>query len=100
MKQPFTSICKLLLLALAWGSGATAWGQTYTPVALTGFTHDIIANGPGAVSATTTGDIDGAAATGGTGYCLMAQDYVGPAARCPTRPLIRPPRIRRWKPPA
>jgi hypothetical protein len=83
MKQPFTSICKLLLLALAWGPGTTAWGQTYTPVALTGFTHDIIANGPGAVSATTTADIDGAAATGGTGYCLMAQDYVGPTGQVP-----------------
>jgi hypothetical protein len=83
MKKPFTSICKLLLLALAWGSSATAWGQTYTPVALTGFTEDIIANGPGAVSASTTSDIDGAAATGGTGYCLMAQDYVGPTGQVP-----------------
>jgi hypothetical protein len=83
MKQPFTSICKLLLLALAWGSGPAAWGQTYTPVALTGFTEDIIANGAGAVSASTTADIDGAAATGGTGYCLMAQDYVGPNGQAP-----------------
>ena len=80
MKQSFTSILKLLLLAAAWGSGATAWGQTYTPIALTGFTHDVIANGAGAVSASTTADIDGTAATGGTGYCLMAQDYVGPLA--------------------
>nr|GFD58246.1 hypothetical protein [Tanacetum cinerariifolium] len=84
MKKPFTSILKLLLLALAWGPGTTAWGQTtYSPVALTGFTGDIIANGAGAVSATTTVDIDGAAATGGTGYCLMAQDYVGPAGQVP-----------------
>jgi len=84
MKQPFTSLCKLLLLALACGTGSAAWGQaTYTPVALTGFTEDIIANGTGAVSASTTADIDGAAATGGTGYCLMAQSYVGPTGQVP-----------------
>ncbi|RZK25369.1 MAG: hypothetical protein EOO63_16130, partial [Hymenobacter sp.] len=81
MKKSFTRIFTLLL-ALAWGS--TAWGQTtYTPVALTGFTEDIIANGAGAVSASTTADIDGAAATGGSGYCLMAQDYVGPNGQVP-----------------
>jgi hypothetical protein len=84
MKKTFTSLCKLLLLALACGTGPAAWGQaTYTPVALTGFTEDIIANGAGAVSASTTADIDGAAATGGTGYCLMAQDYVGPTGQAP-----------------
>ena len=84
MKKPFTSILKLLLLALAWGPGFTAWGQTYTPVALTGFTEDIIANGAGAVSASTTADIDGSAATNYTGYCLLAQDYVGPTGQVPT----------------
>ncbi|WP_201986714.1 beta strand repeat-containing protein [Hymenobacter rubidus] len=83
MKQPFTAYYRLLLLALALGTGFTSLGQTYTPVALTGFTHDVIANGTGAVSATTTADIDGAAATGGTGYTLMAQDYVGPAGQVP-----------------
>lgn len=84
MKKPFTSLYKLLLLALACGAGPAAWAQTtYAPVALTGFTEDIIANGPGAVSATTTADIDGAAATGGNGYCLMAQDYVGPTGQVP-----------------
>jgi hypothetical protein len=77
MKQPFTNLPRLALLTLAGAMHFASWGQTYTPVAVTGFTHDIIANGPGAVSATTTADIDGAAATGGTGYDLMAQDYVG-----------------------
>jgi hypothetical protein len=87
MKKPFTSILRLLTLALACGAGPAAWAQTtYTPVALTGFTHDIIANGAGAVSASTTADIDGAAATGGTGYCLMAQDYVGPTGQVPNTP--------------
>ncbi|MBO2008875.1 GEVED domain-containing protein [Hymenobacter negativus] len=83
MKKPFTALSKLLLLAVAGAFSLPAWGQTYTPVALTGFTHDIIANGAGAVSTTTTADIDGAAATGGTGYTLMAQDYVGPAGQVP-----------------
>ncbi|MDB5233141.1 MAG: hypothetical protein JWR44_134 [Hymenobacter sp.] len=83
MKKPFTVLSRLVLLALAGGFMLPAQAQTYTPVPLTGFTHDIIANGPGAVSASTTADIDGAAATGGTGYALMAQDYVGPAGQVP-----------------
>ncbi|MDO7853364.1 beta strand repeat-containing protein [Hymenobacter convexus] len=83
MKKPFTSLPRLVLLALASVCTLTARAQTYTPVPLTGFTHDIIANGTGAVSASTTADIDGAAATGGTGYTLMAQDYVGPAGQVP-----------------
>ncbi|MFD2717227.1 beta strand repeat-containing protein [Hymenobacter monticola] len=83
MLKPFTALSRLALLALAGAFAQPSWGQTYTPVALTGFTHDIIANGPGAVSASTTADIDGAAATGGTGYTLMAQDYVGPGGQVP-----------------
>ncbi|RZK16129.1 MAG: hypothetical protein EOO56_20740, partial [Hymenobacter sp.] len=83
MKKTFTRVSKLLLLALACSTSLISWGQTYAPVALTGFTHDIIANGAGAVSTTTTADIDGAAATGGTNYCLMAQDYVGPTGQVP-----------------
>ena len=83
MRQPFTTGLRLLLLALALGTGYTSRGQTYTPVALTGFTQDIIANGPGAVSATTTADIDGGTAAPYTGYCLMAQDYVGPTGQVP-----------------
>ncbi|RZK19829.1 MAG: hypothetical protein EOO56_13540, partial [Hymenobacter sp.] len=83
MKKTFTRVSRLLLLALACGTSFISWGQTYAPVALTGFTHDIIANGAGAVSATTTADIDGSAATGGTNYCLMAQDYVGPLGQVP-----------------
>jgi hypothetical protein len=83
MKKTFTRVSKLLLLALACSTSFASWGQTYAPVALTGFTQDIIANGAGAVSTTTTADIDGMAATGGTGYCLMAQDYVGPNGQVP-----------------
>ncbi|MBF9144175.1 GEVED domain-containing protein [Hymenobacter properus] len=83
MLKPFTSFARLAFLALVGAFALPARGQTYTPVALTGFTHDIIANGTGAVNTTTTADIDGAAATGGTGYTLMAQDYVGPTGQVP-----------------
>jgi hypothetical protein len=83
MLKPFTFLSRLVPLALAGMLALPARAQTYTPVALTGFTHDIIANGTGAVSASTTADIDGAAATGGTGYALMAQDYVGPTGQVP-----------------
>jgi hypothetical protein len=83
MKKTFTIASRLMQLALAGMLTLPAWGQTYTPVALTGFTHDIIANGTGAVSTTTTADIDGSAATGGTGYTLVAQDYVGPTGQVP-----------------
>ncbi|RZK62404.1 MAG: hypothetical protein EOO59_02645, partial [Hymenobacter sp.] len=83
MKKPLTALARLGLLALTLGTGLATRAQTYTPVTLTGFTEDVIANGTGAVSATTTADIDGGAAAPYTGYCLMAQNYVGPAGQVP-----------------
>ncbi|MGI4873981.1 MAG: beta strand repeat-containing protein [Janthinobacterium lividum] len=73
MKQPTTIFRKLLLLALALGTGYTSWGQTYSQVPLTAssFTADVIANGAAALpaSSSTTADADGA------GFYLMSQDY-------------------------
>lgn len=74
MKQPFTAYLKLLLLALALGTGYTSRGQaTYSTVPLTAssFTADVIANGPAASppANSTTADVDGG------GYFFISQDY-------------------------
>ncbi|MGI4865681.1 MAG: GEVED domain-containing protein [Janthinobacterium lividum] len=62
MKQPFTAYLKLLLLALALGTGYTSWGQTYSPITLTAgsYTDDVVANGLSqtAASASTTASVD------------------------------------------
>jgi hypothetical protein len=79
MKKKLTHFLRLALGALSLGAPLAAQAG-YTPIALTGFTADIIANGTGAVNTTTTADIDG----NGTGYCLMAQNYVGPAGQTPS----------------
>ena len=72
MKKPFTGLTRVGLLVLTLGGSLAARSQTYTPVTLTGFTEDVIANGTGAVSASTTADIDGGATAPYAGYCLMA----------------------------
>jgi hypothetical protein len=53
-----------------------ARSQTYTPVALTGYNHDVIAEGTGAVPGLTTYDVDG---SNGTGYTFMSANYVNPS---------------------
>ena len=71
MKKTFTRVSKLLLLALACSTSLVSRGQTYAPVALTGFTQDIIANGTAAQppASSTTADVDG------VGYFFISQDY-------------------------
>jgi hypothetical protein len=86
MKQPFTGYLKSLLLALALGTGYTSWGQTYTPITLTGFNQDVIAEGTGAAPNLTTYDVDG---SNGAGYVFMSANYVNPTGTAPTvtRPI-------------
>ncbi|MGI4873980.1 MAG: beta strand repeat-containing protein [Janthinobacterium lividum] len=77
MKQPLTTFLRLLLLALALGTGYTSWGQTtYTQIALTGFNQDVIAEGTGSALTLTTYDVDGAV---GTGYDFMSANYINPS---------------------
>ncbi|RZK95685.1 MAG: hypothetical protein EOO62_29850, partial [Hymenobacter sp.] len=85
MRQLFTSYLKSAMLTLALGTGYTALGQTYTPVTLTGFNQDVIAEGTGSALNLTTYDVDGS----GTGYAFMSANYVNPSGTSPTvtRPL-------------
>ncbi|MBF9220908.1 beta strand repeat-containing protein [Hymenobacter ruricola] len=80
MKKPFTRYSRLLLLALAGAFARPAAAQTYTPVALTGYNHDVIAEGTGPTTAMTTYDVDGAV---GTGYVFASASYVNPAGETP-----------------
>src|SRR5688572_5705784 len=52
--------------------------QTYTPVTLTGFNADVVANGTGAASASTTADVDN------LNYAFVTQNFVNGAAQTPT----------------
>jgi len=52
-----------------WTSGVTFTLPTYVPVAVTGFNADVIANGVGAASSSTTNDVDGVS------FGLVAQDF-------------------------
>jgi hypothetical protein len=52
-----------------WTAGLSFTLPTYVPLALTGFGDDVIANGIGAATSSTTNDVDG------VGYALVAQDF-------------------------
>src|SRR5688572_31915082 len=52
--------------------------QVFVPVPVTGFTADVIADGPGSAVASATDDVDGG------GYAFVAQDYVAPLGQTPT----------------
>jgi hypothetical protein len=71
---------KLFITAFALSVGLRAFAQTttYTPVTLTGFTADVVANGSGTVASSTSTDLDGAT------YALAAQNYVSPTNVSPT----------------
>src|SRR5688500_16208195 len=66
---------KLTITAFALAICSGLYAQTYTPVALTGFTADVIANGSGPAAASTTNDVDA------SGYAFVAQDFVNPAGQ-------------------
>ncbi|MDO7853103.1 GEVED domain-containing protein [Hymenobacter convexus] len=68
MKQKFTNYAKLALCALGLGA-ATRAQAAYVPVALTGYNHDVVANGTGVSTNSTTVGVDD------SNYVFMAQDY-------------------------
>ncbi|MGI4863209.1 MAG: gliding motility-associated C-terminal domain-containing protein [Janthinobacterium lividum] len=70
----------------ALGLGQVASAQTvYAPVPITGYTQDVIANGPGAVSASTTIDMDNGAV--GNRFNFVAADFVSPTGATPVNAL-------------
>ncbi len=74
---------KLLLLGFLFSAGVSGslQAQTYAPVVVSGFTADVIANGPGSVASSTSTDADGAS------FALVALDYVSPSSTSPTSAL-------------
>src|SRR6478735_2842966 len=72
---------KTLLLAGALIFGFKGFAQSYTPVALTGFTDDVVANGSGTVASSTSTDLDAAS------FNLVALNYVNPSGQSPTSAL-------------
>ncbi|MBK0403310.1 T9SS type A sorting domain-containing protein [Adhaeribacter sp. BT258] len=50
---------KLIFMALALAASQGIKAQTYTPVAVTGYNADVVADGTGTVAASTTHDVDG-----------------------------------------
>ena len=64
---------------------APATAQVIGPVAVGGFTADIVANGPGPAINSTTEDMDGGVAP--NRYCFIAPDYVSPTGATPVSSL-------------
>jgi hypothetical protein len=80
MKKPSTS-CRLLLCTLGLGA-ALETHAALVPVAVTGYNADVVANGTGAATASTTDDVDGGAVN--NRFNLMAPNFVSPTGATPT----------------
>src|SRR4051812_33589915 len=68
----------LIFVVMALAISPVLKAQTFTPVAVSGFTADVIANGAGSALTSTTHDMDGGS------YNLVSQDYVSPTNQMPT----------------
>ncbi len=71
---------KLLFMASALLAGFTGFAQTYTPVTVTGFNADIVANGTGNSNLSTNSAVDSPA----DNYCFVAQDFINSSNQAPT----------------
>jgi hypothetical protein len=69
MKRKFTSKMLKLLATAVLFAGAFDANATFNPVAVTGFNEDVVANGIGAASTSTTADVDGVS------YAFVASDF-------------------------
>ncbi|UOQ96788.1 T9SS type A sorting domain-containing protein [Hymenobacter sp. 5317J-9] len=79
MKNLFTRTCQPVLRALGLGAFLVGAAQAApVPVAVTGYTADVVADGTGAASARTTADFDGVS------FALMALGYTNPAGASAT----------------
>jgi hypothetical protein len=70
---------KLILLICVLLAGYKVKAQSYTPIALTGFNADVIADGAGAAMASTNNDVEGVS------YAFVSQNFVSPAGQSPAR---------------
>jgi gliding motility-associated-like protein len=85
MKLPFTRL-GYLLSCLVGASCQLASAQTvYTPAAVTGYTADVIANGVGPVSGSTTTTVDRGTPT--VRWCFANTTFVNPSGQSPTTAL-------------
>lgn len=71
MKQKLRFVSASLLLFAAMAS----YGQSYQPIPVTGFNEDVIANGTGAASASTTMSVDNSQ-SGGANFAFHSLDYL------------------------
>src|SRR4051812_42483549 len=81
MKRTTTTFRKLVLCALGLSASATAHAA-FLPITVTGFNADVVANGTGAVAASTTDDVDGGAV--GNRFNFMAPSFVSLTGAAPT----------------
>jgi hypothetical protein len=81
MKTKHTPFRTLLLGTLGLGASATAQAA-FTPVAVTGYNADVVANGTGSVISSTTDDVDGGAV--GNRFNFMAPTFIGSTGVAPT----------------
>ncbi|WP_460616742.1 fibronectin type III domain-containing protein [Hymenobacter ruber] len=84
MKRSFTRLFRPLLCALGVGMSYQAQAG-FTPVTVTGFTADIVANGTGTVMSSTTSDMDGGAVN--SRFAFVAPNFVSPTGATPTSSL-------------
>src|SRR5688572_22873723 len=69
---------KLIFLFSALALGYLANAQLYAPVAVSGFNADVVANGFGAATSSTTQAVDA------VDFNLVAQDFINPSNQSPT----------------
>ncbi|MFP9116124.1 beta strand repeat-containing protein, partial [Flavobacterium sp. RHBU_3] len=58
-----------------WVTGNFVAQNSYTPIDVSGYSYDVIANGVGAAVNSTTNAVDDATSTGLSGYAYMSNDY-------------------------
>jgi gliding motility-associated-like protein len=84
MKIKLIRLAKIALVTMTLASAARA--QTvYNPVAVTGYTDDVVADLPGAAQASANNDMDGGAV--GNRFCFIASTYRTPAGAIPQTSL-------------
>lgn len=84
MKSCTNGLALLALLALT-SLGPVRAQITYTPVAVTGYTDDVVADGAGPAASSTTSPADQGVA--GNRFCYVAPNYVSPTGVTPVASL-------------
>lgn len=84
----FPAACLVALCLLSWAAQPATAQITYTPVAVTGFTDDVIANGRGPAASSTTNTVDFGLVN--NRFSFVAPDYVSPTGATVTTPTPLP----------